>query len=432
MAGRDGGDKHAGGGLRRRRRWIGVGWVALLAAFLFAGPGGPRPAAVAATSIDDLREKIQQANTSLKDLERQQAEAQRRLKDLQQDEAAILERIRVLEEQIRVTRVRLAELDQQVRDVEQRVEAKQKEIDEATRRLEQREDYVARRIRAIQENGTVGVLEVLLEADSFADFLTRLDLLSRILRHDLDVMAQVKAERERLLVEKRELDQQRQQLVALRQQVDQQRRQLTVTVASHRGELAKLAEQRQAVQRELEILERDSREVESQLRQLNEDLKRRLAELQRSRSRAGGSGSPSGGGRFAWPVPGEYSITSGFGWRRHPITGQRRMHTGVDIDAEGPPHDPQSEWDDVVAADDGIVVVSGFMSGYGNTIVIAHDETISTLYGHLSQRYVGVNEVVRRGQPIGRVGTTGFSTGTHLHFEVRVNGQPVNPMSYLR
>ncbi|HEY8394454.1 MAG TPA: peptidoglycan DD-metalloendopeptidase family protein [Thermaerobacter sp.] len=437
----------------RTRRGRRSPWTRGLAAAMLVGLGvslapviGGLPArpARAATSLDELKRQIQEANGTLADLERQQAEAQQKLRSLRKDEAAIRERIAILEEQIRVTRVKLAELSQQVQDAEEKVAAKQEEIDQATRRLEQREDYVGKRIRAIHENGTVGVLEVLFEANSFADFLTRLDLLSQILRHDLDVMAAVKADRERLVAEKNELEQERRNLVALKQELERQQRSLNATVASHRDELARLAQQRQKVEAELAALDRDSRQVEGMLRNLQADLKRRLAEMNARKASpgtsgggAGGSGGSGGsagtdGGRLAWPLPGEYSITSGFGMRVHPITGERRMHTGIDIDGEGPPDPDPATWDKVVAAEDGIVVVSTYMSGYGNTIVIAHDDTLSTLYGHLSERYVSAGQAVKRGQTIGQVGTTGSSTGTHLHFEVRVNGRPVDPMPYLR
>ncbi|QIA26265.1 peptidoglycan DD-metalloendopeptidase family protein [Thermaerobacter sp. PB12/4term] len=412
---------------RRGARAVTVLVAAALAAGVLSGVAGPAPAPVrAASSISELRQKINDANETLRQLEQRQAEAQRKLKALKQDEASIAERVRILEAQIRETRVKLAELTGKVREAEARVEAKQQEIDEATRQLEQREDYVARRIRAIQENGTVGVLEVLFEANSFSDFLTRLDLLSQILRHDLDVMAQVQAERERLVAEKKELDAERQKLVALKAEVERQQKQLNATVASHKDELARLAEQRRRMEEHLEALEADSKEVERLLKNLQADLKRQLEALNRNRA-------PRSGGRFLWPVPGEYTITSGFNpARRHPIYGTVRPHTGIDIDGQGPPDPNPSTWDEIVAADDGVVVASRYMPGYGNTIIIAHDETYSTLYGHLSRRYVEPGQVVRRGQVIGLMGTTGASTGTHLHFEVRVNGQPVNPMPYLR
>ena len=413
----------------RAVRWLAAVTAAALCFGLTAAALSLEQApARAASSISELRRKIDQANATLQDLERQQAEAQRKLRALRQDEAAIAERIRILEEQIRATRVKLAELNQEVREAEERVEAKQREIDEATRRLEQREDYVGKRIRAIQENGTVGVLEVLFEANSFADFLTRLDMLSQILRHDLDVMAEVKAERERLVAEKKELEAERQRLVALKRDVERQQQRLNATVASHRDEMARLAEQRRKIEQHLAALAADSKQVEQLLKNLQADLKRRLAELNRNRAPRSG-----GGGRFLWPVPGEYTITSGFSRARpHPVYGIVRPHTGIDIDGEGPPDPDPSTWDTVVAADDGIVVASRYMSGYGNAIIIAHDETFSTLYGHLSKRYVSAGDVVKRGQAIGMVGTTGASTGTHLHFEVRINGQPVNPMPYLR
>ena len=122
---------------------------------------------------------------------------------------------------------------------------------------------------------------------------------------------------------------------------------------------------------------------------------------------------------FLWPTRGLF--TSGFGMRRHPLFGIWHLHTGVDIaTAWGAP---------VLAAAEGRVIYAGWFGGYGKIVVIDHGEGISTLYGHLSNLLVVAGDDVRRGQPVGRVGSTGFSTGPHLHFEVRINGRPVNPTS---
>ena len=129
----------------------------------------------------------------------------------------------------------------------------------------------------------------------------------------------------------------------------------------------------------------------------------------------------AGGGVLSWPVVGE--VTSGFGYRVHPIFNVRRMHTGVDIDADmGAP---------IKASDAGVVVSAGWQGGYGKCIVITHGGGLATLYGHASELLVAAGDTVKRGEVIGKVGSTGYSTGPHLHFEVRVNGSPVDPLGYL-
>jgi murein DD-endopeptidase MepM/ murein hydrolase activator NlpD len=132
--------------------------------------------------------------------------------------------------------------------------------------------------------------------------------------------------------------------------------------------------------------------------------------------------APSAGGQLLWPAVGP--ITSPFGWRIHPIFGTRELHTGIDIGAP--------DGSTVSAAAAGTVEFAGTMTGYGNVLVIDHGGGLATLYGHLSFYSVAVGQVVARGEPIGNVGCTGYCTGPHLHFEVRLSGTPVDPMPFLQ
>ncbi len=139
---------------------------------------------------------------------------------------------------------------------------------------------------------------------------------------------------------------------------------------------------------------------------------------------AAGSGiAYTGNGQFGWPVPASHSISSPFGYRTHPITGKQSFHTGIDI--------PAPTGSAVVAAESGTVIYVGALSVYGNTVLINHGGGYSTFYAHLSSYAVGNGQSVSRGQQVGGVGSTGWSTGPHLHFEVRVNGSPQNPASYV-
>jgi murein DD-endopeptidase MepM/ murein hydrolase activator NlpD len=152
---------------------------------------------------------------------------------------------------------------------------------------------------------------------------------------------------------------------------------------------------------------------------------------QELRGRSNGSGVYNG--VMAWPVPGFYRVSSAYGYRIHPIFGTRKLHTGIDVGRNLDP--PQSiDGAAIVASGDGEVIYTGYRGGYGNTVMIDHGDGVVTLYAHQQSGgiRVGVGDDVAKGQRIGTVGSTGYSTGPHLHFEVRINGNPVDPMGYLR
>jgi murein DD-endopeptidase MepM/ murein hydrolase activator NlpD len=172
---------------------------------------------------------------------------------------------------------------------------------------------------------------------------------------------------------------------------------------------------------EREVQAEINRQVNALARQQELERQQRLREQQNRQNRQTTAGTVTGTGQFVWPVSG--TITSQFGTRRHPVFGDMRFHGGIDI---GAPHGTT-----VVAADSGSVIISTYNSSYGNYVVISHGNGITTLYAHLSTRSVSVGDTVSRGQQIGRIGSTGVSTGPHLHFEVSVNGTRVNPRNYL-
>ena len=172
--------------------------------------------------------------------------------------------------------------------------------------------------------------------------------------------------------------------------------------------LGSVQQERAAYERALAELEENSRQLEAMIRKMQ-----------------GGDDSEAlGTGVYTWPTPGYTNITSAYGMRFHPILKTRKMHTGVDIGA------PMSAT--IVAADSGKVIHAGWMGGYGQVLVVDHGNGISTLYAHQSAFLVSNGQTVNRGDPIGKVGSTGWSTGPHLHFEVRINGSYTDPMPYIQ
>jgi len=193
----------------------------------------------------------------------------------------------------------------------------------------------------------------------------------------------------------------------LRQVAVEKKEQVTSRYQAKLSILDSLESQKDETERAYNDLQRASKRIEQMIR-----------------ARKGGSNVPSGNivsGTYIWPTNGV--VTSSFGWRTHPIFGKQILHAGMDIGAD--------YGENVVAADGGVVVTAGEISGYGETVIIEHNATYSTLYAHSSELLVSEGQVVKKGQLIARVGETGYTTGPNLHFEVRVNGSPTDPQEYL-
>lgn len=285
------------------------------------------------------------------------------------------------------------------------VAASEKELQAKVEQLDQRRLALAQRVRGIYENGQISYLGILFESSSISDFITRIEYLSRLVDNDQQLLSDIRTEKDHITKKTEELKAARDQAAVLQAQaaaakkdLDSKNGQLQVSLAANKKVQDELSDQ-------IEQLEKDSNAIGEKIRQIQ-------------RSRKGGVvGSVSN-----WPLPGRYEISSPFGYRVHPITKQRKLHTGVDL--------PAPTGTAIQAAGDGEVIYAGWYGAYGNAVVIDHGEGTSTLYGHQSRIAVSNGDAVKAGQVIGYVGSTGWSTGPHLHFEVRVGGNPTDPLRY--
>lgn len=310
---------------------------------------------------------------------------------------------------------------------QKRLAANQVQLDAAEATLRRHNDALRRRLVDAYERGDLGYINVLFAASSFADFVERWDDIRYLIRSNQDAIrarkaaeAQVQGARAQLLGTEVALE---------RAQSEQQRK---------RDELAALAQQRQnllgvaeaekaSVAQQVADLEEISAQEEASLEGLIQEKQREAAARRADERRAAllaGKPAPAsleGPGTVGWPVSG--TITSPFGMRFDPVQHRYQLHSGIDIAA------PQGTT--ISAAADGRIIYAGWYGGYGNAIIIDHGGGTSTLYGHCSQIFVGVGQDVQRGQAIGAVGMTGDATGPHVHFEVRRDGKPVDPLGYL-
>jgi murein DD-endopeptidase MepM/ murein hydrolase activator NlpD len=398
-----------------RRRGAALALAVLLA------PGWAAPARADITSkIRHKQQEIHSVHTKLNEKRTELDRAKTRALDLHNQLVATNQSI------TRVTGS-LGALRDQIHRNERQAAWNERQLAAARATLERHSDALKRRLVDAYEHGELSYLNVLLSATSFTDFVQRWDDIRLLVEQNQRTVRERRAAEQKVAAIQAQIEADRRDLDAEQAAEEQKRSQLAALAEQRQMLLAQAESERQHVAQEVSQLEEISASEEAELGAMiverqREEAARRLAE-RRARQLAGETlPAETGPGLFSWPASGP--ITSPFGVRTDPITGRARRHDGIDIGA------PMGAT--IGAAASGTVIYAGWESGYGNTIVIDHDGAVSTLYGHCSQIFVSNGQQVERGQAIGAVGSTGRSTGPHLHFEVRVNGVAVDPTSRLR
>jgi murein DD-endopeptidase MepM/ murein hydrolase activator NlpD len=359
-------------------------------------------------TINTLRQQQQMV-----DQQRQSFTQERqRLNNLQN---AAQNRLNGLEQNLQTTDVQIQDSEFQLQRALQRLQQLQADLATAEVSYQQRQESTVARLRFLQRNRMSQGWGVLLQSQNLNDFLDRRRQLKLVYQADRHVLAKLTKEANRLNAQKTQVEEQRNEINLIRQQLYAQKADYQ-TQAQLQGDLIqRLNSDRLALLAAETQMERDSQALESLIQQKVAEEEERLKTNSRN------SVIIRGTGIFAYPSNGPTS--SPFGWRTHPVLGYRRFHAGLDFAA--------SYGSTIRAADSGTVIFAGWYGGYGRAAIINHGNGITTLYGHSSELFVSEGQTVERGQAIAAVGSTGLSTGPHLHFEVRKNGTPVNPMNFL-
>lgn len=349
-------------------------------------------------SIADLHYKQKQIEQQIKDI-RQKADA------LKGEKKSIESEIKILDGELRALTLETEKQEIQKQEINMQIAESEQKIIDLTEEINKNNELLEERLRVMYMNGTAGYMEVILNAESLIDALTRVDMIQLIVKSDVDLLKSINEQKQQVEELKIAQETKRHELTAIINELNAMQNEVMVASRSKENYMASL-------QSNIEEIQRQEAAMEAQSQQIEKDI---LA-AQRAVEYAGGE--------LLWPVPGHYRITSPFGGRIHPITGVWSNHGGTDIAA------PNGT--SIVSSNDGVVIFAGYHYSYGNYIIVDHGGGIATLYAHCSKLLAWKGQAVAKGETIALIGSTGESTGNHLHYEVRVNGVRKQPMDYLK
>lgn len=357
----------------------------------------------------DEGEDADSLQSKLDSLEEEKSAVQERIAELTAQANDVQATRDALQQEIDLTKEEIATVEAYIERLQEQIDVKTTELEAAEVALEEKEEQFAQTVRTTYEQGEISYLEVLLNSSSFSDLLTRLEIVSAIMEDNQKTVDEYTAAKE-------DIEQKRDDLQDTQDEQKNYQESLNYKV----DDLAASEAEQAALQESLEAYKAESEAEYDRISSEMQDVSNQIAEL--SRQAAANGSVPMGDGTLIWPTPSCTTTNSAYGYRVHPIYGTVKFHAGEDI--------PAGYGAQILAAASGTVVTAGWVSGYGNYTVIDHGGGLMTAYGHQSSFAVSVGDVVTQGQVIGYVGSTGNSTGPHLHFEVYVNGSTVDPKSY--
>lgn len=377
-------------------------------------------------SYAGIQDDINQLNQKQKEMEEKRKDTETKKANLNSQMEQVKTDISSLQKNIEEEGRKKDELNLKLGEAKLKQQETEGRLKEAENRMAAREKLLKSRVRLMYMNGSVSYLDVLFSSTSFSDFLDRFESISTIVGKDKELFEANKQDRDIIAKEKKLKDE---QLAMIRSLTAEQEAVVQTLVKKEKDKEVKIA----SLSKDIKIADEMSEDQDQAILQILDQkraLRKKLDEQNRQ-ANGGKVGVSSAvkaysGGKLAWPVPSSSTITSTFGYRVDPIKNIRKLHKGIDIGA------PKGTT--IVAAESGSVILASWVNGYGNTVVIDHGNGLSTWYGHIMEGGIKVNDgdTVKRGQKIAEVGSTGDSTGFHLHFEVRNNDEATDPTSYLR
>lgn len=363
------------------------------------------------TSSTSLKEAQQEKEA----LEKELAEAQKTIKSLKESKGDVEDKVAELNKQLIEISSRIANLENQLVEKGEDIVATQEELEEAKQRKDKQYEDMKVRIQFMYENGQDTYLEALLSSRNIAEFMNSAEYISQIQSYDRQKLTEYEETVETVANMEAQLEQEYADLETLKATVENEKANVAAMMHQKETELAGIADDLANVQDEADYY---AAEIQAQ-----EELIAAIKRAEAEKAAAGVVNNPYTGGAFVWPCPSSTRVTSDYGERVSPTTGASSNHKGIDIGA--------AYGADIVAAADGTVKAASYSSAAGNYVMIDHGGGLYTVYMHASSMVVSPGQTVSAGQVIAKVGSTGISTGNHLHFGVSLNGSYVSPWSYL-
>ncbi|NMW85928.1 peptidoglycan DD-metalloendopeptidase family protein [Peptoniphilus sp. AGMB00490] len=356
------------------------------------------------------------------------------ISNTQTEKKSVTSEIENLDQKIQVTSSKISALEKEISDLNKDIKENQAKLEEAQANLAENTDILRLRLREMYKRGNINYVEVILNSKDIEELLRNNEIISSIAKADRELIEFIQEQIDTIKDTEERLKIDRAKVSANKEAVENERQSYQVAVDAKNEYMKVLESNLDLYKAEFEEAQSNWESLDLEILRLQKEIaiQKKAEEAAKERAKRASearvhsdisvSSAPRNGQSYTWPVPGHYSISSPYGYRVHPILGYTKFHSGIDIPApSGTP---------IVAAKSGTVIMAKAMSGYGNVVMIDHGETV-TVYAHCSAINVSVGDAVNAGDVVSFVGTTGLSTGPHLHFEVRVNGATVNPLGYV-
>ena len=418
-----------------KARKIFVSFVAILLAVLMVGGVvfSAMSVLVSAASSSELKKELDNLKDQADDIATKSAELAGQIADNESETQSIVEKKANIDQQIDLTRQQIENLNEQIQQYNLLIAAKQEELDQAEIQEQEMNERYKLRLRTMEEQGDVSYWSVLFQANSFTDLLDRIDMIQEIAQADQTMLEQMRQVAEEIAAAKAEIEENKAGLEEAKAELDV----LEAQLADQRAEADAMITQLMANREELIAASETYDALEEEVRQqildtqtayenaLADEEAQRQIEAARQQAASGSTSKPSSSSSsgFLYPLGATATITDAYGYRYHPLYGYYSMHYGVDLAvSQGTP---------IYATKSGTVTVATYGSANGYYVTINHNDGYASTYAHMTNYVVSVGEYVSQGQVIGYVGSTGWATGPHLHFEILYGGVNVNPMDYI-
>ncbi len=371
--------------------------VSMISSFVIVG------SVAKAQSVDDMQQQLEELAKKKQKLEQE-------LNAISQKKKNELEKKSIIDEQVNATRDEINVLNGVINSLDKQLDNAQNELDTASKTLDEKLQLSKNRIRSAYEQGEASYLEIIIQSKSVYDFISKIEIVSQIANRDKEVIEQVKKSKETIEAKKIEIEQSKAEKEKNAESLKSKQNSLSKKQAQSDQLIQEINSDAAATKRAVLAAEAEEEKLQAEIRKMLS---------------SSGNSELIDTGEFRWPLNTKFNnITSKFGYRTHPVTGKYKLHTGVDIASSG------IKGSSIYAAKGGTVLKAGYNTGYGNYVLIDHGGGYATLYGHASTLTVSAGQNVSRGDVLGYVGSTGYSTGPHLHFEIIKNGEYTNPLTY--